>query len=72
MFVLFSDILFGAESFLLKFPFLYRGRRLRSKDEPSDHFTMINESGESQRKLEMLPQGWNLQQFGQQFNNSGK
>lgn len=49
----------------------HRGRRLRSKDEPSDHFTMINESGESQRKLEMLPQGWNLQQFGQQFNNSG-
>lgn len=32
---------------------------------------MINECGESPPGLEMLPQGWDIQQFGQQVNNSG-
>ncbi|CAH3181775.1 unnamed protein product [Porites evermanni] len=50
----------------------HRGRRLKSKDEPSDRFTMINDCGDSPKGLEMLPQGWNLQQFGQQFNDPGK
>lgn len=50
----------------------YRGRRLRSKDEPSDHFTLMNGSGETQQRLEVLPQGWNLQEFGQQHKNSGR
>ncbi|KAL9963284.1 hypothetical protein ACROYT_G032469 [Oculina patagonica] len=49
----------------------HRGRRLRPKDEPSDRFTMMNECGDSPQGLEMLPQGWNLQQFGQQYNTSG-
>ncbi|RMX60284.1 hypothetical protein pdam_00021442 [Pocillopora damicornis] len=49
----------------------HRGRRLRSKDEPSDRFTMMNECGDSPQGLEMLPQGWNLQKFGQQYNNFG-
>lgn len=49
-----------------------RGRRLRPKDEPSDRFTMMNQCGDSPQGLEMLPQGWNLQQFGQQYNKSGK
>ena len=48
-----------------------RGRRLKSKDEPSDRFTIINDCGDSPKGLEMLPQGWNLQQFGQQFNDQG-
>lgn len=50
----------------------FSGRRLRSKDEPSDRFTMMNECGDSPQGLEMLPQGWNLQKFGQQYNNFGK
>lgn len=50
----------------------HRGRRLRPQDEPSDHFKMINECGESPPGLEMLPQGWDIQQFGQQVNNSGR
>ena len=32
---------------------------------------MINDCGDSPKGLEMLPQGWNLQQFGQQFNDPG-
>jgi len=49
-----------------------RGRRVRPKDEPSDRFTMMNECGDSPQGLEMLPQGWNIQRFGQQFNTPGK
>ena len=49
-----------------------RGRRMRPKDETSDRFTMMNQCGDSPQGLEMLPQGWNLQQFGQQYNKSGK
>ena len=45
---------------------------MRSKDETSDRFTMMNQCGDSPQGLEMLPQGWNLQQFGEQYNRSGK
>ena len=45
---------------------------MRSKDETSDRFTMMNQCGDSPQGLEMLPQGWNIQQFGQQYNKSGK
>ena len=45
---------------------------MRSKDETSDRFTMMNQCGDSPQELEMLPQGWNLQQFGEQYNRSGK
>lgn len=50
----------------------HRGRRLKPKEETSDRFTMMNECGDSPQGLEMLPQGWNLQQFGQQLNTPGK
>lgn len=33
---------------------------------------MMNECGDSPQGLETLPQGWNLQAFGQQYNTSGR
>ena len=48
-----------------------RGRRMKKRDEPSDRFTMMNECGDSPKGLEMLPQDWNIQQFGQELANSG-
>ena len=44
---------------------------MKSRDEPSDRFTMMNECGDSPKGLQMLPQDWNIQQFGQELGNSG-